>query len=94
MSENKTAEDEMSEDSSLTVIKIPDDKVDAVVGFINDLASQDAEVSGHMISGGALAGFGGTMARTIKHRTDTGCVQTKTGVGIDFNCSDSDTIIN
>ena len=47
-----------------------------------------------MISGGALAGFGGTMARTTKHRTDTGCVQTKTGVGIDFNCSDSDTIIS
>ncbi len=94
MSENKTAENEMSEDTNLTVIKIPDDKVDAVIGFINELGSQDADVSGHMISGGALAGIGGTMARTTKHRTDTGCVQTKTGVGIDFNCSDSDTIIS
>ena len=36
MSENKTAENEMSEDTNLTVIKIPDDKVDAVVGFINE----------------------------------------------------------
>ena len=92
MTDNTTADDETSEEISLTVIKIPGDKLDAVMGFINELESEDSDVSGHMISGGALSGFGGTMASLAKTRTDTGCVQTKTGVGVDFSCSDSDTM--
>ncbi len=92
MAENKTDDSSTSDQGGLTVITIPDDKVQAVIGFLAGLEGEEDEVSGHMISG-ALAGFGGALsARVTKHRTDTGCVQIKTGVGVDFNCSDSDTL--
>ena len=82
--------DEVNEGSRLTVVTVPLEHTQAVIDFVAGLESEDSEVSGHMISGGAFGGLGG-MTRSIKHRTDTGCVQTKTGVGVDFNCSDSDT---
>jgi len=94
MSEDSTSEQGSSAPGNLTVIRIPDDMVDAVVGFINELDSDETEVSGHMISGGALGVYGGGLMAHTKTRTDTGCVQTKTGVGVDFDCSDSDTVTN
>lgn len=92
MEENKTVGGDASERGDLTVVPIPEDKAQAVLEFIQGLESEDAEVSGHMLSRSLVGGLGALSARTTKHRTDTGCVQTTTGVGVDFNCSDSDTI--
>jgi len=89
---DKTSDSEEAEEPVLTVVTVPTEHTQAVIDFMAGLQSEESEVSGHMISRGALTGFGGAMTMGYKNRTDTGCVQTKTGVGVDFDCSDSDTV--
>jgi hypothetical protein len=82
--------DETNE-TGLTVVAVPDDQAQAVIDFVRTLEAEETDVTGHMIPGGG--GFGGGLA--FKHSTDTGCAQTTTGsAGVDFRCSDTDTIID
>lgn len=82
---------EETNETGITVVAVPTDQAQAVIDFVRTLETEETDVTGHMISRGGIANpFGGL---AWKHSTDTGCVQTTTGsAGIDFKCSDTDTI--
>ncbi|HVB64766.1 MAG TPA: hypothetical protein VNE17_08540 [Nitrolancea sp.] len=79
-------------ETGLTVVAIPTDKAQAVIDFVGTLETEETDVTGHMLSRGMIGGISGGAFSAKKTRTDTGCVQTTTGVGVDFTCSDSDTL--
>lgn len=82
---------EETNETGLTVVAVPADKAQAVIDFVRTLEAEETDVTGHMLSRGMIGGIGaGTLA--MKRRTDTGCVQTTTGAGVDFTCSDTDTL--
>ncbi|HEX3721443.1 MAG TPA: hypothetical protein VHV31_01550 [Nitrolancea sp.] len=83
--------DETNE-TGVTVVAVPADQAQAVIDFVRTLETEETDVTGHMIPRGGFGGssFGGL---SVKHSTDTGCVQTTTGsAGVDFKCSDTDTL--
>jgi hypothetical protein len=81
------AEDEKKEDR-LTVVAVPDEQAQAVIEFVASLDSDDADVSGHMLSRGTIGGTGGPLA--AKGRSLTACWQTGTTDYPDWSCSDTD----
>lgn len=75
----------------MTIVTVPAQQVQAVLDFVASLERDEAEVSGHMISGGVLAGIGGATAAAAG-RTLSNCSQT-TGdkiFGRDWQCNDTD----
>ena len=83
-------ENETQETGGLTVIQIPTDKVQQVIGYLQGLETNETDVTGHMISRG---GFGGGGGLAEKMSTSTGCQSTVTGrLGNDLTCYDTDTI--
>ncbi len=89
MSENKPDQGGDSNEG-MTVVTVPTEQAQAVMDFVAGLERDEAEVSGHMISGGALSGFGGLAAKG--GRTLSNCSQT-TGdkiFGRDWQCNDTD----
>ena len=91
MSENTVDSRGTDEDGNLTVIAIPADRAQQVIDFVASLESDEAEVSGHMISGGGIGSFGSLSAKTTWQRTDTACHQYASKFGaVDFDCTDSD----
>jgi hypothetical protein len=85
-------ENETQTTGGLTVIAIPADKVQEVLTFVESLETDEADVSGHMLSRGAIGGIGGG-ALGAKMTTTTGCQSTVTGkLGSDLTCYDTDTI--
>ncbi len=90
MSENKP---DLGGDSNeaITVVTVPAEQAQAVLDFVAGLESKDADVSGHMLSSGALSRMGGGLAAK-DGRTLSGCTMT-TGdaeFGRDWQCSDTD----
>ncbi|MGA7672935.1 MAG: hypothetical protein WBW04_21135 [Nitrolancea sp.] len=78
-------------DEQITVVTVPEEQAQAVRDFIASLDRDDAEVSGHMLSGGALSTLGGGLAAK-GGRTLSNCSQT-TGdkiFGRDWQCADTD----
>ncbi len=87
---NETSE--RSTEGGLTIVTVPADKAQAVIDFVASLESEDTDVSGHMISAGAIGGFGGALSARMT--TSTGCLQTVTGkLGYDMQCADTDKIV-
>ena len=82
---------DVEEESGLTIVTVPAEHAQAVIDFVAGLESEDSEVSGHMISGGAFGGLGGALSARMS--TSTGCQQTVTGkLGYDMTCYDTDKI--
>jgi hypothetical protein len=82
--------DDETNAGSLTVVTIPSDKTQAVLDFVESLETAVGDVSGHMLSGGALGGIGGPLSAK-NGRTLSGCWQTGgTFDGTDWSCSDTD----
>ena len=93
--EDKFAPEDVSKVEGHSIIEIPVDKTEAVLEFISTLETEDADISGYMISRGGFGGFSaGSLA--AKQPTETGCVKTGGGMGgifgTDWNCSDTDSI--
>lgn len=84
---------EETNETGVTVVAVPSDQAQAVIDFVRTLETEETDVTGHMIPRGGGIGGGSFGGLSVKHSTDTGCVQTTTGsAGIDFKCSDGDTI--
>jgi hypothetical protein len=79
-------------EATFTIVPVPEDQVEEVMEFVAGLKNKDTDVSGHMISGGILGGFGGGLS--AKQSTQSNCVQTftKGTTGYDWSCTDTDTI--
>jgi hypothetical protein len=93
MAENETQGTTGSgeEEGNLTIVAVPEDKAQAVLDYVASLLSDESDVSGHMLSG-RLAGSMSAGMLAAKQRTRTNCVQSTTGIGTDFTCSDTDSI--
>ncbi len=79
-----------STEGEMTVVTVPANNVQEVLDFVAGLEKEDADVSGHMISGGALAGgLGGGLAAK-GGRSLTGCNTTGGTEFPDWQCSDLD----
>ena len=75
---------------ALTVLTIPENKLDQVLDFVRDLGSSD-DVSGHMHIGMLTGAAAGQMA--AKATTHTGITTFDTGtIGTDLTWSDIDSI--
>ena len=84
------SDSEESTSGDLTVVTIPVNRVQEVLDFVAGLDQEESDVSGHMISGGALAGIGGN-SLLARGRSLSGCTQTGgTFDGTDWQCSDTD----
>ncbi len=93
MADDKTNAGGNSEESGVTVVTVPDDKAQAVLDFVASLESEEADVSGHMITGTRVGAIGGALSAK-GGRSLSGCSQTGgTGFGTDWQCSDTDTVI-
>ena len=91
MSEKTADVGEVAEESGLTVVTVPAEHAQAVIDFVAGLETEETDVSGHMISRGAVGGMG---ALSAKMTTSTGCSQSVTGkLGYDMTCYDTDTIV-
>jgi hypothetical protein len=85
--------DDETKAGELTVVAIPPDKVQAVIDFVESLTTDETDVSGHMLSTGALGGISGGALSAKQGRTLSGCWQTGgPAYGTDWNCSDTDKI--
>ncbi|MGA7672934.1 MAG: hypothetical protein WBW04_21130 [Nitrolancea sp.] len=73
----------------MTVVTVPANNVQEVLDFVAGLEKEEADVSGHMISGGALGSFGGGLAAK-GGRSLTGCNTTGGTEFPDWQCSDLD----
>lgn len=90
MADDKTTGGGNPQEGGLTVVTVPDDKAQAVLDFVASLESEEAEVSGHMISGARVGAIGGALSAR-GGRSLSGCSQTGgTGFGTDWQCSDVD----
>jgi hypothetical protein len=75
----------------LTVVAIPADKAQAVIDFVESLTTEETDVTGHMLSTGAVGGISGSALSAKKGRTLSGCWQTGSpAFGTDWSCSDTD----
>jgi hypothetical protein len=81
------AEDETTEGRQ-TVIAIPTENAQAVLDFVASLESDEADVSGHMLSRGGIGGIGGPLAAV--GRSLTYCWKTGDTNYPDWSCSDTD----
>src|SRR6478609_7246903 len=77
------------------IVSVPDDQAEKVIEFVAGLQSKDADVAGHLLSGGGLMGGLGGGGLSAKQSTNTGCTQTfkKGQAGFDWSCDDTDTLI-
>ena len=90
MSEKEDTDGNPSTEDGVTVVTVAEEQAQAVIDFVASLEREEAEVSGHMISGGAMSSVGAGLS--VKGgRSLSGCWQTGgTGFGTDWNCSDTD----
>lgn len=72
----------------MTVMTVPESRVQEVLDFVAGLNKEETDVSGHMISRG-LAGIGGGLAAK-GGRSLTGCNTTGGTEFPDWQCSDLD----
>ncbi|MGA7672937.1 MAG: hypothetical protein WBW04_21145 [Nitrolancea sp.] len=92
MDEKTTDVGDVEEESGLTIVTVPTEQAQAVIDFVAGLESEDSDVSGHMIAGGAGAFGGGALLARMT--TSTGCSQSVTGkLGYDMTCYDTDKIV-
>lgn len=90
MAENDSnAEPGKSAGEEMTVITVPESHVQDVLDFVAGLNKEESDVSGHMISGGALGSLGGGLAAK-GGRSLTGCNTTGGTEFPDWQCSDLD----
>ncbi len=73
----------------MTVVTVPENHVQQVLDFVAGLEKEEADVSGHMISRGALGSLGGGLAAK-GGRSLTGCNTTGGTEFPDWQCSDLD----
>jgi len=74
----------------MTVVTVPESHLKEVLDFVAGLDQEDSEVSGHMISGGALGSIGGGALAAKGGRSLTGCSNTGGTAYPDWQCSDLD----
>ncbi|MGA7670690.1 MAG: hypothetical protein WBW04_09735 [Nitrolancea sp.] len=85
MADTGQTNDAVSQDISITVVSIPQQRVAQVLDFVEKLEQEDTgdDVSGHMLSRGVMS--------AAKGISGTGCkVSGGTFNPNDFHCSDSD----
>ena len=73
----------------MTVVTVPGNNVQEVLDFVAGLEKEEGDVSGHMISRGALGSLGGGLAAK-GGRSLTGCNTTGGTEFPDWQCSDLD----
>jgi len=84
--------DDTTTEETLTIVAVPATHAQAVVDFVTGLRTEEADVSGHMLSRGLVSGMSRGPLSVKSTRTDTGCERTTTGEETDFACTDADTV--